>query len=157
MQSVLLRNCGRLEQYYDATSVFNRYPTEYTDYESWIAYLREYKKEIIRIVNGIVYIEKSYTDKHVITPAKSVVYFIMGGDHLIKIGTTRSMGRRMREIFTVSPISLRLVKTIPGDFKVEKEIHTKFKKYHYKGEWFFYSEEIKEFINGHGSHPKKET
>lgn len=66
------------------------------------------------------------------------VYFIYAAAaNLVKIGTTGGNAEsRMRQIETMSPVALRVIGSIPGDHKAEKELHKQFKKYRRHGEWF---------------------
>ena len=59
------------------------------------------------------------------------------------------METRIRDLQVGSAIQLELIYSMEtnNDCKKEKELHQKFWKYHYRGEWFEYSDEIKDYIN----------
>ncbi len=77
-----------------------------------------------------------------------MVYFVSQGNK-VKIGFTNNIKQRMKNIKTSSPLSLKLLGTIDGDRNVEKELHLKFHQYRLSGEWFLWSDEIKDYINQH--------
>jgi hypothetical protein len=93
--------------------------------------------------------ELNYTDppkktgRHI-----SWVYFIEATNtNLVKIG--RGCGsERLKSLQTGCPYELKLlceIKTL-DDIKLEKELHRKFNKYHYRGEWFCMSDKIQDYI-----------
>lgn len=76
------------------------------------------------------------------------VYFIQpasGG--LIKIGWARDPETRRNELQTGSPVPLRIIGTIEGDQKLEREIHGRFAHLREHGEWFRPQQEIKAFMD----------
>ncbi len=77
-----------------------------------------------------------------------MVYFVSQGNK-VKIGFTNNIKQRMKNIKTSSPLSLKLLGTIDGDRNVEKELHLKFHQYkdNLFGEWFQWSDEIRDYIN----------
>lgn len=75
------------------------------------------------------------------------VYFIqaeMGG--LIKIGTSIDLLKRLTHMQASSPVPLRIIGCIDGDYKVERSIHAEFavERRHY--EWFEPSERLMAFM-----------
>jgi len=66
----------------------------------------------------------------------SVVYYMQFGDR-IKIGTTRNILKRMREV-----PNDRVLATEPGEFHLEAVRHNEFKSARIKGEWFRQSPEL---------------
>ena len=66
----------------------------------------------------------------------AVVYYMLFGDR-IKIGTTRNVMQRMREV-----PNDRVLVTEPGDFHLEAVRHNEFKSARIKGEWFRQSPEL---------------
>lgn len=76
------------------------------------------------------------------------VYFIgAASTNLVKIGTTNGNAEgRLRQIKTMSPIPLHVIGSIPGDRKVEKELHERFSKYRHHGEWFVVDGELQVYI-----------
>lgn len=78
----------------------------------------------------------------------SFIYFIQSGkDGPIKIGTTNNVESRLGDIRVLNPQKIKLLKSIKGTQKYEKEIHRKFKNDRIKGEWFRLSSDLIEFIN----------
>jgi hypothetical protein len=86
-------------------------------------------------------------------PGRSVVYFIER-QGFVKIGTTTSLEKRLRDIgkgscmltgMTVGPV--RLVATMPGDQRHEKFLHDQFHELRVEGEWFLPDGRLCEFIH----------
>jgi hypothetical protein len=75
------------------------------------------------------------------------VYFIRQQDK-IKIGYSKNVDARLRQLQTSSPVKLELVGYIEGDQETEKQLHELFDDYRLSGEWFSYSEEIQDHISG---------
>jgi len=73
-------------------------------------------------------------------------YFIQSGD-FVKIGVSKDPKHRLVQLQTANPNKLRLIHTtsIP-----EAELHIMFNKYREKGEWFLFSQDIKDFIEEDG-------
>lgn len=77
------------------------------------------------------------------------IYFIKHGKK-IKIGkTTNCVKERLKQIQHMSPVKLKLEYTYKADGTEEKRLHKIFSQYREHGEWFTYSEEIKEYIKEH--------
>ncbi len=66
----------------------------------------------------------------------------------IKIGFTDETDSevRMKALKTGCPVPLNVLRTIPGERELEKELHRRFAACHIHGEWFHASPEILEFI-----------
>lgn len=81
-------------------------------------------------------------------PKKGVVYFIgMEGDSsAVKIGFASEIKGRLSSLQTSSHHKLKVLATINGTAKFEKELHRKFAADHIRGEWFRRSEVIEAFI-----------
>ncbi len=88
-----------------------------------------------------------------VSAPKSVVYF-MEREGLVKIGVTKNIDKRIREVsrgsampkgMTVGPV--RLLGTIPGAYDEERALHKKFWRYRVGGEWFTYERQVKEHID----------
>jgi hypothetical protein len=75
----------------------------------------------------------------------SRVYFIEGGG-LIKIGVSECPDERLRELQRMSPVPLRMIKTIPGGHTVEKMLHKRFAAIRDHDEWFLDTRELRQFI-----------
>lgn len=65
----------------------------------------------------------------------SVVYFI-GDMHKVKIGYTRSLKMRVKELWARVGCPLQLYATCPGGRDVERAYHTQFAASRLHGEWF---------------------
>ena len=80
------------------------------------------------------------------------VYFIAspcGG--FVKIGRSVNAQTRMRSLQVSHYGRLALIFAIEGAVKLEAELHERFKAHHSSGEWFRWSEEIADFIDGERS------
>lgn len=76
------------------------------------------------------------------------IYFIQqGSSDLIKIGCSKNVARRFRELQTGSPHTFLLLGVMEGDRDKEKEIHTKFTHLRQKGEWFKLNHDLSSFIS----------
>lgn len=77
-----------------------------------------------------------------------LLYFIACGKlGMVKIGVSSDPKKRLSGIQTAFPFPLEIVKTISQTHHTESHLHQKFSKYRKTGEWFHYSEEIKNFIS----------
>lgn len=78
----------------------------------------------------------------------SKVYFIQAGlTGPIKIGCTRKkVSGRMAELQAGNHETLRILKEIPGDYNLERELHQKFKHLQIRGEWFQPTTELILFV-----------
>lgn len=80
------------------------------------------------------------------------VYAIRGARGLVKIGTTRDLGKRLASLQTGSPVKLKLVAVGPGDRELEQRLHEKYKHRRRVGEWFALSgrevAELEAFLGG---------
>lgn len=79
------------------------------------------------------------------------VYFAYSqNDDSVKIGYTKNNVRnRLKALNTGNSSKLILLGYINGDKEVESYLHNKFSKYkkHYNLEWFYFNDEIREYIN----------
>lgn len=77
-----------------------------------------------------------------------MIYFILSSEtNSVKIGyTANDAKKRLLELQTGNPIYLVLIGMIEGDVDTKKYYHEKFVKYRQQGEWFFFGEDIKNFI-----------
>lgn len=81
------------------------------------------------------------------------VYFIQHGgpEGAIKIGTTSGNPHaRLRALQTGAPEPLRLLAAVPGDARLERELHAKFEALRTRegGEWFAADPRLRAFIDG---------
>ena len=82
------------------------------------------------------------------------VYFISSDDK-IKIGYTKNIKRRLKQLQTSNSSQLLLLGYIEGDKDVEKQLHKRFAQYRIRknGEWFNCSDEILDYINEYNLEP----
>ncbi len=73
------------------------------------------------------------------------VYFIRSGD-LIKIGYTSDLEERKRNLQVNNPTIVEIIKTIPGGYQEEQQLHQKFAHLNKTGEWFYAAQELLDFI-----------
>ena len=73
------------------------------------------------------------------------IYFIKSANK-VKIGYTKNVRKRKKYIQSHCSEKCELLVLIPGDRKLEKEIHQHFKKYKSHGEWFLLGEDLKNYI-----------
>lgn len=82
------------------------------------------------------------------------VYFIGNGGK-VKIGISISPQARLKEMEVSNHGELKLLATLPGGRKRERELHRRFMQYHIRGEWFELVTPIKKFIAGVKSAQKR--
>ncbi len=80
---------------------------------------------------------------------RSSVYFIQAGDDNgpVKIGYTVDIDRRLASVQCGSPVKLRLLYTEPGTRSTESALHRRFKADRLHGEWFTYSDRLREYLD----------
>jgi hypothetical protein len=78
-----------------------------------------------------------------------VVYFIEGAG-LLKIGHTTDPIYRLRALQASSPVSIRLIGSIPGTTDDERSLHARFRPFRDHGEWFRIIGPVAGFINAKG-------
>jgi len=88
------------------------------------------------------------------------VYFIEAtGLNRVKIGYATNPTKRIKDLDTGSAVNLELLGVVPGSLAKERQLHQKFAQYRIKGEWFNYSDEIKDYVKENTSlelqQPKK--
>jgi plasmid maintenance system antidote protein VapI len=77
-----------------------------------------------------------------------MIYFIYSESGHVKIGFTNNLLEyRMKAMQIGNPFKLTLLKTIDGDQPEEYMLHKYFSKCHFRGEWFIFNDDIKEFLN----------
>jgi hypothetical protein len=76
---------------------------------------------------------------------RGYVYVIRSG-YFIKIGHSQDPAERFRSINTSTPDGCELLFFLPGEMKLERELHSEFAACHYKKEWFFLCGKLKRFI-----------
>jgi hypothetical protein len=75
-----------------------------------------------------------------------MIYFLKANNR-IKIGNANDPTQRIPSIQTSSPFDLEVLLIIDGNYDKERELHQKFEEFRKSGEWFEYSEPIKDFIS----------
>ena len=83
--------------------------------------------------------------RHKMSQKDTCVYFIKSGD-LIKIGYTGDLEERKRNIQVNNPTVVEVLKTIPGGYPEEQQLHQKFAHLNKLGEWFYSTQELLNFI-----------
>ena len=78
--------------------------------------------------------------------APSYVYFVTFGNSRVKIGTCKNVETRMRALRTGIPGKARIYYVTPGGHKLEKFLHGLFAIDRINGEWFQYSQAIRDWI-----------
>jgi hypothetical protein len=73
------------------------------------------------------------------------VYFIDDG-FFIKIGFSKNPQDRIIKLQTASPFKLTLMRTVPGNKKLETELHARFRHLKSHGEWFRGERELRQHI-----------
>lgn len=73
------------------------------------------------------------------------VYFIRSND-LIKIGYTGDLSKRIISVQVNNPTIVEVLKTIPGGYQEEQQLHKKFAHLNKTGEWFYATQELLDFI-----------
>lgn len=77
-----------------------------------------------------------------------MIYFISYHNY-VKIGFTNKVKSRISQIQTSLPEKIEMELLIEGGFGLEAELHLKFRTDRTNGEWFLFSDDIKEFIEKH--------
>jgi hypothetical protein len=81
------------------------------------------------------------------TEGTGYVYFIEAvGLSRIKIGYSDDPEKRLRQLATGSPISLRIFARMPGNQVMEREIHARFAHLKVDNEWFHFTDDIRTYI-----------
>ena len=80
------------------------------------------------------------------------VYFLLSGKTNVKIGFTKDsdsqIATRIRQLQTGNPNVLKLITKVPGSRADEKLLHRKFRVYQTRAEWFAWTGELKEYVEG---------
>lgn len=100
--------------------------------------------KVLKAVHGML-----KKGENMIKRVRGVVYFITDEKReYIKIGRTTDLKKRLTQLQTGSPIDLILDYHVLSNDVVstENRFHEKFSKHRKRGEWFIYSDEIKDFI-----------
>jgi hypothetical protein len=77
------------------------------------------------------------------------IYFVKCGRY-IKIGQTNNIDTRIKEIRRNNPFKLEILLLLDhiDEFSIsEKAFHSHFDQYKFQGEWYYYQNELKYFVN----------
>ena len=76
-----------------------------------------------------------------------MIYFIQPeGESTVKIGYTKNIKNRIAELQTSNARELKVLLLLPGRLEEEEKYHVMFSDDKVRGEWFYLSTEIKDFI-----------
>lgn len=78
-------------------------------------------------------------------PAKEFVYFAYSAGR-IKIGYSRSVDGRHKRLMASGAFPPIMILIMHGTMGMEQDLHVRFHKYRLHGEWFNFSQEIRDFI-----------
>jgi len=77
-----------------------------------------------------------------------MIYFVQNLENgNIKIGHTNCVKERLEVLNSNNDSKLVVLKVLDVDNSLEDLVHFKLDKYHVKGEWFSYNEDVKRFID----------
>lgn len=79
------------------------------------------------------------------TPPRSFVYFARAGNK-VKIGVSKNPRQRLGSIKTGNSNKVRIYYVTPGDAQKERDLHKLFAELRVNGEWFLFSQAIREWI-----------
>lgn len=79
--------------------------------------------------------------------ARQMVYFLEAGP-FVKIGYTNGIKTRLNDLQVGCPYKQRLLATLPGDERLEHQIHDLAEDYHARAEWFHHKGRLKQWIAG---------
>jgi hypothetical protein len=81
-----------------------------------------------------------------------LVYFIQSGDDgPIKIGFTRNLAARLRQLQTGHPAKLRVLRAFRGDERLEAWLHRHFAAHRLNGEWFTPHRDLLRYLVDHAA------
>lgn len=76
---------------------------------------------------------------------KKRIYFIGNGEY-VKIGIANNPKKRLKSLQGANHARLHIIYTMPGNETLERLLHTIFRDYRIRGEWFSYSGALKKFV-----------
>lgn len=74
-----------------------------------------------------------YTTEH---PNEGVYFLYSETTKLVKIGTSKNIRKRIREVSLASGLDVELLQVVPGGYKEEAEQHQRYRRLRAGGEWF---------------------
>jgi Meiotically Up-regulated Gene 113 (MUG113) protein len=78
------------------------------------------------------------------------VYFLLygnGNNAKVKIGTSKNVNARLASLKTGVPGKVRVYYVTPANIALERELHDRFAEDRVSGEWFRFSQAIRDWIN----------
>lgn len=75
-----------------------------------------------------------------------MIYFIQAGEGPVKIGVAKNVEQRLAALQTAHYEPLRVLKTINGGLKAERQIHSRLSSFRLAGEWFKWTAEVQAII-----------
>jgi DNA-binding XRE family transcriptional regulator len=75
-----------------------------------------------------------------------MIYLISHEYQFVKIGYTKNINKRLKQLQTSSPVKLEVLHLIDGNVTLEKELHLLFKDLRTSGEWFKFDNSILEYF-----------
>lgn len=93
---------------------------------------------------------KAYEPKAMRRKSSGYIYLMPSPLGVYKIGLTTNPTQRKRHFTTMLPFDVEFIALIQSDDikRLERQLHTKFKSKHYKGEWFHLSQEDVNYVVG---------
>lgn len=80
--------------------------------------------------------------------SQSFVYVVQNAhSKVVKIGYTKDLKTRLRQLQTACSHELTVIKTVEGGKDEESHIHLDLKKYRLNGEWFKWNEFVKSYVD----------
>jgi len=107
----------------------------------------ETKLLIFRSRHGVSDVNEKGNDGNISTETvpPGTVYFIFDGE-AVKIGYSTKALKRLKSLQTSHSRMLKIIGTMPGSIRLEKQLHKKFRRLRVRNEWFRYTKEIARYI-----------
>lgn len=98
--------------------------------------------------NGYNYCSEECYRGQLFTPAdaikhKKLVTYFVKTENFVKIGSSNDPQKRLSALQVSCPHTLELIAVT---LYPEKQLHQRFKQHHFRGEWFIFHQDIKDFI-----------
>lgn len=78
-------------------------------------------------------------------PKETFVYFVRAGEY-VKIGQSLAWRRRIASMQTGSPHEIAPLLVLKATPYMERSLHKYFRSYHFRGEWFYCTKVVLDFI-----------
>jgi hypothetical protein len=108
-----------------------------TDHDGAVRAMYEESAERFRIEGPVIFD---------LPPERFVYFFQSAEGGAVKIGSTRNVQRRLREVQTGHQAELRILGVCRGGTRFERELHDRFDAYRLHGEWFAPTRELLRLI-----------